>query len=110
MPTLFEIQTVTRQFFRVESELSVLKAMVRELVLGNAPPPPNAPLTVEQPATEAPEPRVPQKGDLLNLHGEPVHFDGKHWVKGPTPANGTLNVPDARSTVTDRTVGLSGEG
>lgn len=63
-----------------------------------------------QPATEAPEPRVPQKGDLLNLHGEPVHFDGKHWVKGPTPANGTLNVPDARPTVTDRTVGLSGEG
>lgn len=84
MPSLFEIQTVTRQFFRVETELSVLKAMVRELVLGE--PPPNAPLTVEQPATEAPEPRAP-------LAGKPVHFDGHHWRKGPSPEPSDADKP-----------------
>lgn len=68
MPTLFEIQTVTRQFFRVESELSVLKAMVRDLLTPPVDPmqtAPNAPLTVD---------RQP-----------PQHFDGKHWRPGPTP-------------------------
>lgn len=85
MPSLFEIQTVTRQFFRVETELSVLKAMVRELVLGE-PPPPNAPLTVEQPPTEAPEPRAP-------LAGKPVHFDGHHWRQGPSPEPSDADKP-----------------
>ena len=74
MPSLFEIQTVTRQFFRVETELSVLKAMVRELVLGE-PPPPNAPLTVDR--------QTPQ------------HFDGKHWHPGPSPETNVegLDIP-----------------
>ena len=64
--TLFEIQAITRQFFRVESEMSVLKAMVRHLVLGDPETPaPNAPLTVD---------RQP-----------PQHFDGRRWAPGPTP-------------------------
>ena len=85
MPSLFEIQTVTRQFFRVETELSVLKAMVSELDPGE-PPPPNAQLTVEQPPTEAPEPRSP-------LAGKPVHFDGHHWRKGPSPEPSDADKP-----------------
>jgi len=75
MPSLFEIQTVARQFFRVESELSVLKAMVRELVLGNAPP-----------VAAPPEPIERQP---------PQHFDGKRWAPGPTPETNVegLDVP-----------------
>lgn len=86
MPSLFEIQTVTRQFFRVETELSVLKAMVRDLLTPPVDPSQiaaNAPLTVEQPATESPEPRQAQ------------HFDGRRWVPGPSPETnvGGLDVP-----------------
>lgn len=93
MPTLFEIQAITRQFFRVESEMSVLKAMVRHLVLGDPPP-----------VAEPPEPveRQPmQKGDQIE-EGSPLqriaaleraaaahtqHFDGRRWAPGPTPEN-----------------------
>lgn len=86
MPSLFEIQTVTRQFFRVETELSVLKAMVRELLAPPVDPSQiaaNFSLTVDQPPTEAPEPRQAQ------------HFDGHHWRQGPSPENAAnpLDIP-----------------
>ena len=72
--TQFEFETIRLQFVRIESELANLKGMVRDVVQMNAPPPPpNFPLTVEQPPTEAPEPRAPQ------------HFDGHHWRQGPSP-------------------------
>ena len=74
MPTPFEVHTVAQQFNRVQDELAVLRGMVRELLAH----PSDAPLTVEQPPTEAPEPRAP-------LAGKPVHFDGHHWRKGPSP-------------------------
>lgn len=115
MPTLFEIQTVTRQFFRVESELSVLKAMVRELVLGNAPPVAGPPQKDDQIEKGSPLQRIAALEDRATMLEHDAtdaagRIDALEKSKAPTPANGTLNVPDARSTVTDRTVGLSGEG
>lgn len=73
--TLFEIQAITRQFFRVESEMSVLKAMVRHLVLGDPPPVAGPPAPVE---------RQPMQ-----------HFDGRRWAPGPTPKTNAeeLDIP-----------------
>lgn len=85
--TQFELETIRLQFVRIESELANLKGMVRDVVQMNAPPPPpNFPLTVEQPPTEAPEPRAP-------LAGKPVHFDGHHWRKGPSPEPSDADKP-----------------
>ena len=41
---------------------------------------------VDQPPTEAPEPRAP-------LAGKPVHFDGHHWRKGPSPEPSDADKP-----------------
>ena len=89
MPTPFERQTLSLQFMRVESELATLKAMVRDLFVQPMDPAqfaPNAPLTVEQPPTEAPEPRA-------QLAGKPVHFDGHHWRQGPSPEPSDADKP-----------------
>ncbi len=80
--TQFELETIRLQFVRIESELANLKGMVRDVVQMNAPPPPpNFPLTVDQPPTEAPEPRQAQ------------HFDGKRWVPGPSPEPSDADKP-----------------
>ena len=78
--TPFEMHTVAGQFNRVEAELAILRGMIRELIVMPTSAP-NAPLTVEQPATEAPEPRAPQ------------HFDGHHWRKGPSPEPSDADKP-----------------
>lgn len=102
-PTPFEIHTVAQQFTRVENELATLRGMVRELLAHPAEPAPEPP-AAGPPRQRPTYPEIayfngvplssPPKGALLNLQGEPVHFDGHHWKPGPSPTNPEgLDVP-----------------
>lgn len=98
------IPEIARQFVRVKSELALLESLLQEAF---TPPPVTA--APEPPVAGPPRQRPtypeiayfngvplssPPKGALLNLQGEPVHFDGHHWKPGPSPTNPEgLDVP-----------------